>query len=57
MFGKIAAAQIQNLAGLAEAGAMNQDYARRAAEETLARLNDNDRAEAEAILRDAARNR
>ncbi|WP_435643854.1 hypothetical protein ACR9VJ_26365 [Streptomyces sp. H49] len=54
---EITAQQIQHLAGLAEAGAMDPDYARQAAENALSSLSENDRRVAEAILRDHANRR
>ncbi|MGY1579170.1 hypothetical protein [Streptomyces sp. MN13] len=53
-FGQIAAHQIQQLAAQAQAGALNPEAARKAAEDNLARLNPADRQEAEAILRQNA---
>lgn len=55
--GEITAQQIKHLVGLAEAGAMDAEYARRAAEDALSSLSENDRRVAEAILREHAHRR
>ncbi|MGV9352312.1 hypothetical protein [Streptomyces misionensis] len=54
---EITALRIQQLAGLAQAGAMHPEYARQAAENALNSLSEDDRRVAEAILRDNARGR